>query len=110
MTDITYVGFDKLPLDTIELARAQSYIERRSEGLREQGATLKVHFSVYNAEGNRAKYTAHLFLEHNGHIHTSDKHSEWDVHNAITAAFDALEIQLEKETRDTNKPSVRKPQ
>ena len=99
MTDISYVDFDKLSLDAVEASRTKAYIEKRSAHLREKGAKLKVHFSVHNATGERAKITAHLFLEHNGHHHNSDKHSAWDVHDAINEAFDALEVQLEKESR-----------
>ncbi len=106
---ITYVGFDSLELDDAEAAQVRSEIEQRSHGLRAHDATLRVHFTIHRADGSRAKYSAHLFLDHNGHNHTSDKHHAWDVREAIELAFNALETQLGREIpKHKGAPSVRK--
>ena len=106
---ISYVGIDTLQLDATEVAQVKSDVEKRLDGLRASEGKLRVHFTFHNADGARAQYCAHLFFEHGGHHHTSDKHEAWDLREAIDLAFNALESQLRKETPNyKGKPTVRK--
>lgn len=91
-----FVGFDDLDLPLLDAETVKAQVARAAEKLHADGS-LRIHFTKHQHPGARPKFSVHLFFDHDGHKHTSDKHHGWELAEVVKDAFKALETQIEKE-------------
>ena len=96
--DIEYVDFDDLALSETDAAAVREQIGRSANRLHADGI-LRIHFAKQQHQSAKPNYSVHLFFEHEGHKHTTDKHHGWDLSRVLKDVFEALEVMIEKDRK-----------